>query len=105
MLESQFQAKLIRKIEDLFPGCYIFKQDANQRQGIPDLLILHNDRWAMLEVKASARAKHQPNQDYYVQKFGAMSYAAFVFPENLEATLYALQRALEPRGNTRLAER
>jgi hypothetical protein len=45
----------------------------------------------MLECKKSASASHQPNQDYYVDKFRKWSYAAFVYPENLDTVLYELQ--------------
>jgi len=96
-LERDYQAALKKRIQTLLPGCLIVKQDANQTQGILDLLILHNDRWAMLEVKASADAPHRPNQDYYVEKFAGMSFAAFIYPENEQEVLNALQRALQNR--------
>lgn len=102
MKENEYQALLIKKIEALLPGCLILKNDANYRQGILDLLILHNDRWAMLEVKASATAPHRPNQDYYVDRFSQMSFAAFVYPENEKEILNALQQALQHR-RTRVA--
>ena len=84
MLESEFQPHLIERLEDMFPGVWIIKQDSGFRQGIPDLLILFNDHWAMLEVKRSARAREQPNQRYWVDYFNDMSFAAFIFPENEE---------------------
>ena len=62
-LESGFQDRLRDEIKELFPGCMIFKMD--QIQGIPDMLILYRDKWAMIENKKSARAKRQPNQEYY----------------------------------------
>lgn len=82
MRENKFQAKLIKEIENELPGCIVMKNDANYIQGIPDLLVLHNDRWASLECKRSAKATHQPNQDYYVEKMNNMSYSAFIYPEN-----------------------
>lgn len=93
-LESVFQAELIKELKELLPGCFIMKNDANLVQGIPDLIVLYNSRWAMLEVKASHDANHQPNQDYYVDMFGKMSYAAFIFPENKEEILHAVYAAL-----------
>lgn len=93
--ESKFQNGLINKIKERFPGCVIMKNDANYIQGIPDLTILHGDRWAMLEVKKNEKASHQPNQDYYVNKMNEMSYAAFVYPENEEEVLNGLAQALE----------
>lgn len=77
----------------MFPGCIVLKQDANYIQGMPDLLILYNDKWAALECKKNEKAKHRPNQDYYVDKLGKMSYASFIFPENEEAVLHDIQRA------------
>lgn len=92
-LESGFQDRLIDELEDLFPGCMIFKMD--QIQGIPDLLILYEDRWAMLECKQHAGARRRPNQEYYVDKMNRMSFAAFIYPENKEEVLYDLQRSFE----------
>lgn len=46
-LESGFQDRLISTLKARFPGCMIFKMD--QRQGIPDLLILYGEKWASLE--------------------------------------------------------
>ncbi len=94
MVESEFQSKLIRELKERFPGCIVLKNDADYIQGIPDLLILHNNKWASLEVKRSESAKHRPNQDYYVAKMNSMSFAAFIFPENKEDVLHDLEQAL-----------
>ena len=93
-LERDFQAKLSKELKGMFKGCIIVKNDPNYIQGIPDLLILYNDRWAALEVKKSATAHHQPNQEYYVDLMDQMSFAAFIYPENKEEILYELQQAL-----------
>lgn len=93
-LERDFQAKLIKELKVMFKGCIIVKNDPNYIQGIPDLLILYNDRWAALEVKKSETAHHQPNQEYYVDLMDQMSFAAFIYPENKEEILYELQQAL-----------
>ena len=98
MTESAYQAKLIRKLKQLFPGCEILKNDANYRQGILDLTIFWGPFWAMLDVKASATAKKRPNQDYYVDLMNRMSFAAFIYPENEEEVLAALQEAFASRG-------
>ena len=94
MKESKFQKGLIDELKVIFPGCLVLKNDANYIQGIPDLLILHNDRWAALECKASATSHHQPNQEYYVDLMNKMSYAAFISPENKEEIFNELQSAL-----------
>ena len=93
-LESGFQDRLIATLKAMFPGGMVFKMD--QRQGIPDLLILHGEKWASLECKQFARAKRQPNQDYYVGKMNDMSFSRFISPENKEEVLHDLQQALKP---------
>lgn len=95
MLESKFQSDLIKEIKGRFPGCIVMKNDASYIQGIPDLLILHNDKWASLECKKSGKAKHQPNQDYYVGKMDEMSFSRFIYPENKEEVLNDLGRSFE----------
>jgi hypothetical protein len=94
MLERDYQAKLIRKIYDMFPGCFVLKNDATYRQGFPDLLILNGNKWVALEVKNSRKAPHQPNQDYYIEVLGKISYAAVIFPENEEEILLEVSRSL-----------
>lgn len=94
MLESEFQAKLIKKIKKVLPDSIVIKNDPNYIQGIPDLIILHNDKWAALEVKKSENASKRPNQEYYVNKMNKMSYAKFVSPENEEEVLNELQQSL-----------
>lgn len=93
-LERDFQAKLIKEIKNEFPGCMVMKTDPTYIQGLPDLLILHNDKWAALEVKRSAKASKRPNQDYYVGKMNDMSFASFIYPENKEDILDELRKTL-----------
>lgn len=103
MTENVYQAKLIRLLDRLFPGCVILKNDSGYRQGMLDLLILYNDKWASLEVKASASASVRPNQDYYVEQLNGMSFAAYIYPENEEEVLSALQQALRPSRRARVS--
>lgn len=93
--ENVFQSALIDELKKIFPGCMVLKNDSSYYQGIPDLLVLHNDKWAMLECKRSSNAHHQPNQDYYIEKFGKMSFASFIFPENKEEVLHELQQTFK----------
>ena len=87
MLENRFKTKLIGEIKQMFPGCMVLHLDPTEIQGIPDLLVLYKDRWAVLEGKKNARASHQPNQDYYVELMDEMSFAAFIYPENKDEVL------------------
>lgn len=91
MLESKFQSKLIKEIKERFPGCVVLKNDSSYLQGVPDLSIFYKDRWAMLEVKQSAKASRRPNQSYYVDKMNEMSFSRFVFPENKDEVLDELE--------------
>ena len=95
MLESKFQADLIKDIKKMFPGCVVMKNDSSYIQGIPDLLVLYNDRWASLECKKSEGARKQPNQEYYVEKLDSMSFSRFIFPDNKEEVLRELQSAFQ----------
>lgn len=100
MLENKFQSKLIKEIKSEFPGCMVLKNDPTYIQGVPDLLILHNDKWCALEVKKSAKAKHRPNQDYYVDKMNEMSFSAFIYPENKDVILDDLRKTFNEQGGT-----
>lgn len=93
MLENKFQSKLIKELKKEFPGCMVLKNDSSYIQGVPDLLVLYKDKWASLECKKSATAKHQPNQDYYVDKMNEMSHSAFIYPENKDQVLDNLRKA------------
>ena len=101
MLENKFQANLIKDIKNRIPGCIIMKNDSSYIQGIPDLLVLHNDKWAALECKKNSKASKRPNQEYYINKMDGMSFARFVCPENREEVLNDLQSALQSRRTSR----
>ncbi len=103
MTENKYQAKLIKKIEEIFPGCIVLKTDLI-RQGFPDLLIIWKKYWASLEIKASSVAGLQPNQDHYIKQLNKMSFAAFIYPENEEEVLSALQQAFKPPRRARISK-
>lgn len=104
MRESQFQRHLIDRLERIFPGCMIIKVGSREIQGLPDLLILWHDHWAVLEVKQSEKAARQPNQEYYVDKLNQMSFASFISPENEGDVLHALQTAFGVDRQTRVSQ-
>jgi hypothetical protein len=91
--EAVYQAKLIKKLKHLFPSSIILKPDAMDVQGIPDILILYGDRWAMLECKRSSNSSLQPNQNHYLELFNAMSFCEIIYPDIEEMVLNDLQFA------------
>lgn len=97
-LERDFQSKLIKEIKEKFPGCVVMKNDSSYIQGIPDLTVLYQDKWAMLEVKRSETASHRPNQEYYVGKMDEMSFARFICPENKQEVLREMEHTFRSSG-------
>ena len=90
-LERDYQRRLKYRIKQTFPDSIVMKNDANQIQGIPDLLILHKDKWAMLEIKRDKDSSKRPNQPYYVDKLDSMAFARFVSPETEEEVFNELK--------------
>lgn len=105
MLERKYQAELIKRLRDRFPGCIVLKNDSSYMQGVPDLILLWRNHWAMLEVKANADAPEQPNQRWYVEQLDGMSFAAFIYPGNEEEVLNEIQRQFETRRKARFSKR
>jgi hypothetical protein len=103
MNETQYQLKLIKQIRILLPGCVILKNDPRYMQGVPDILILFHDKWAMLEVKLSDTAGIQPNQEYYVGLLDGMSFASFINPQTEREVLHDLQQSFGVVGQTRIS--
>ena len=92
MKESNFQKDLIRDLKTIFPGSIILKNDPNYIQGIPDLMILYNDKWAALECKKSKDAHRLPKQEYYVEKLNKLSFSSFVYPENKDEVIENIKK-------------
>lgn len=80
MLESNFQAKVIKEIKERMPAAIINKGDSSQ--GYPDWIVCYKDKWAALEFKKSENSKRQPNQDFYINIINDWTMAAFICPEN-----------------------
>lgn len=91
MLERDYQADLIKKLRRRFKGCVILKNDSEYLQGVPDLTILVENKWAMLEVKVSEDSSTQPNQEYYVNLLDNMSFSSFIYPSNEDAVMHDLK--------------
>lgn len=107
-LERDYQAALIKRIRLLLPDCVIQKLDTGYQQGIPDLLILWQDRWAILEVKRKqprGPEDFEPNQEWFIEQFNAMSFSACIYPANEDEVLDALQRQFKIRRHARVSKR
>lgn len=104
-LESQYQAHVIKRLKEEYPEAIVVKEDSSYIQGLPDLLILHGDKWATLECKRSSKESHRPNQDTYVDRMNKMSFSSFIYPENEEEVFDALSKSLRPRRNSRAVQR
>lgn len=104
-LERDFQAKLVKRLNAMFPNCEVWKTDTGYRQGIPDLIVLYGNKWAALECKRKRPTKesdYEPNQEWYIEKLDRMSFSACIYPENMEEVLDDLQSAFTPRRGARL---
>lgn len=95
MKENEFQAQLIKDLKLIIPDGIVLKNDANYKQGIPDLLILNGDRWAMLECKVDDSSSFRPNQKWYLDKLDKMSFARVINKDNREEVLDELLRSLK----------
>ena len=84
MLESKFEKDFCARVrEELGRNrCHTLKLTVSK--GIPDRLILFNDRYAMLEFKRDANAKVQPGQPGWVRHLDNIAFARFVYPDNGE---------------------
>jgi hypothetical protein len=89
-LESKFQKDFIDEVKVRYPGCVALKNDSSYIQGFPDWTILYKDKWAVLEMKRERGARKQPNQEYYVNMLNNMSFSRFVYPENKDEVIEAL---------------
>ena len=99
--EGKFKTELKNEIMERLPGSMVFYLNPNDIKGIPDMGVLYESRWAVLEAKKSEedykkdlRKPEKQNQSYYVDKMNKMSFAAFIFPENKEEVLNAMESAL-----------
>lgn len=102
--ESKFQKEVIDEIKEMFPNAIIMKNDPTYIQGIPDLTILNEGKWATLETKRSRNETHQPNQDYYVETMNKMSFSSFIFPENKKEVLHEMAQSFKPTRRTRVSK-
>ena len=74
---------------------FFAKGGLNVRKRIPDLIVLYNKRWAMLECKKDKTAPYRPNQKFYLDKTNRMSFSATIYPENKDEILGSLVQYLK----------
>jgi hypothetical protein len=97
--ESDFEADFMERLDSEMPepGFWI-KGNSAMRQGVPDRMYLNGPHWAALEFKKDSKAPPEPNQPYYVEKLGKMSYASFVTPENADEVISGIREAFGAEG-------
>lgn len=101
MLESKFKKKFKEKLLEIRPNVEIFEPDPSRRRSAPDMMIfdgVNGDKedqvWAALEFKRAKDADCRPNQPHNVERLNRKGYATFVYPENEQEVLYALEQLL-----------
>ena len=101
MRENEYQMLIVQAIYEYLPGrpladILVIINDPNYTQGIPDLSIFYRPtgKWAMVEVKMSEKAPERPNQRWFIETWGQTIFTAFIYPENEEEVLIALQQSL-----------
>jgi len=81
MSEKQLQRDIITFLRG--KGCYVLKNDATYRQGVPDLSFWHSDLSGFIEVKANANSPYQPLQQPTIEKLEKMGiFVAVIHQEN-----------------------
>lgn len=95
-IEKQLQKKIKEYLEER--GAVVLKTNPGvlNPTGIPDLLVLYKDRWAMVEVKSSPTAEFQVLQPEQLARFKDMNPGlVFVaFPENFDRVTLLLRNHL-----------
>lgn len=89
-----FYSRVIRRLEIDFPEAIVLRGNSEHLNGIPDIVIIHHDRWAALEVKRRHDAPTRPNQKYYIDLLNNWSYASIIHPQNENEVFLELESAL-----------
>ena len=85
--ETVFSREFRQAISKVYPETIWIRTSPNQIQGIPDWIMLYQNRYFVFEFKKYEGAPSRPNQPYYVALLNDWSYARFVYPENREEVL------------------
>lgn len=98
--EKDFQKDLVKEIKNRFRDSFVLRIDPSKvpgtPTGFPDILVLWNNHWFALECKRSEGSSKRPLQEHYISKLNDLSFAAFIFPENKEEVLNAIQQTFKP---------
>jgi hypothetical protein len=110
MLERDYKPGMLKRLEKRFSKFGPVRWEHNDpnapgQQGIPDTTVYIGAVWILLEVKRSEKSKKRPNQDWWITKWGEVTFTSFIFPENEEEVFDALERSLEARGQACLSWR
>lgn len=108
VLESAYKPQLMARIATRFArfGEVRFQHNdpnAPESQGIPDLTVFIGPTWSLLEVKRSEKSKKRPNQDWWIEHYGKITFTSLIHPQNEEEVLNALERSLEAGGTARIS--
>lgn len=103
-LERDYQTGVLDRLRAMFPGCIILKNDEQYQTGIPDWSLFWIGNWAFLEIKRSKDAAVQPLQEYFIEQAAEMCFGAFIYPENEEEVLDAIQQAFRARRKARFPQ-
>lgn len=81
MTEKKLQSEIIKFFQS--KGCYVLKNDASYRQGVPDLSFWHPDLSGFIEVKAHEDSPYRPLQEKTIAKLDAMGiFVRVIYWEN-----------------------
>lgn len=98
MNETQYRRQLEKTITNVLrPPTLILRNNPKEIQGIPDIIVLNGERWAMLEIKDDINAPVQANQPYYIDMCDSMAFGAFIYPQNEDEVIEALIRYFNQR--------
>ena len=95
-LESEFQAKLVKRFGELLPGSVVLVKPGYYIQGFPDLLILYKNQWAILECKRKTPTQssdYEPNQEWWIAELDSIGFASMICPENCEEIIDEVLRS------------
>lgn len=92
--EQKLQTKLATALRAL--GAKVIKLDPTigRQKGIPDLLVLKNGFWCMIECKAHKNSPKQPGQQEWIDWANTQSCGRFIYKENYDEVLSELKELL-----------